>query len=117
MTERPGAVNHKGNLLTLIGDQLKVGDVAPNFELSNDIFSTATVSLGDSAGKVRLISVVPSLIVRFPNAAGGTSVTACSPESAVTVIGVPVMSMAPMPVRDQMPAWSGSLGSMRKGTL
>ena len=61
MTERPGDVTRKGNPLTVIGDKLKVGDKAPDFALANDLFSTATVTLGDSAGKVRLISVVPSL--------------------------------------------------------
>ena len=61
MTERLGDVTHKGNPFTVIGNKLKVGDRAPNFELSNELFTTATVTLGDSAGKVRLISVVPSL--------------------------------------------------------
>ena len=61
MTERPGDVTHKGNPLTVVGDKLQVGDKAPEFELADNLFSTATVTLGDSAGKVRLISVVPSL--------------------------------------------------------
>jgi thiol peroxidase len=45
----------------VLGPKLKPGDKAPDFELANDLFSTETVSLADSAGKVRLISVVPSL--------------------------------------------------------
>ena len=61
MTERAGGVTHKGKPLTVLGDQLSVGDKAPDFELANDLFSLATVTLADSAGKVRLISVVPSL--------------------------------------------------------
>ena len=61
MTERPGDVIHKGNPLTVIGDKLQVGDKAPDFALANNLFSTATVTLGESTGKVRLISVVPSL--------------------------------------------------------
>jgi thiol peroxidase len=68
MTERPGDVTHKGKPLTVIGDKLQVGDKAPDFELSNDIFSTAIVTLGHSAGKVRLISVVPSLNTRICDA-------------------------------------------------
>jgi thiol peroxidase len=44
-----------------MGDVLKVGDQAPDFALPNNLFSTNTVSLAESAGKVRLISVVPSL--------------------------------------------------------
>lgn len=61
MTERLGDITVKGQPLTVLGDTLQVGDKAPDFELSNEIFSTAVVTLGDSAGKVRLISVVPSL--------------------------------------------------------
>ncbi len=56
---RHGAVTFKGNPLTVNGEQLSVGDQAPDFTLiGNDL---SPVSLGDSAGKVRLISVVPSL--------------------------------------------------------
>lgn len=59
MVERAGAVTFKGNPLTLIGKELKVGDKAPNFALlANDL---STVTLAGSAGKTRLISVVPSL--------------------------------------------------------
>lgn len=61
MTERAGGVTLKGNPLTVLGDTLKVGDKAPGFELSNNLFSPDIVTLADSAGKVRLISVVPSL--------------------------------------------------------
>ena len=61
MTERPGGVTRKGTSFTVIGDKLKVGDKAPDFEVATQLFSPETVSLADSAGKVRLISVVPSL--------------------------------------------------------
>ena len=57
--ERPGEVTFQGNPLTAIGPKLKVGDKAPDFQLlANDL---SAVSLSDSAGKVRLISAVPSL--------------------------------------------------------
>jgi thiol peroxidase len=57
--ERAGAATFQGNPLTLIGPELKAGDPAPDFTLtSNDL---KPVGLSDSAGKVRLISVVPSL--------------------------------------------------------
>ena len=61
MTERVGGVVHKGLNLTVIGDKLKVGDKAPNFEASDNLFSPEMVSFSESAGKVRLINVVPSL--------------------------------------------------------
>lgn len=58
-TERSGAVTFKGNPLTLLGKALSAGDSAPDFSLiANDL---SRVSLKDSAGKVRLVSVVPSL--------------------------------------------------------
>ncbi|SHF79217.1 thiol peroxidase [Ornithinibacillus halophilus] len=45
--------------VTLIGSEIKVGDQAPNFTvLNNDL---KEVSLDDYKGKVKLISVVPSL--------------------------------------------------------
>lgn len=61
MIERTGAVLARDTVLTVLGPELKVGDRAPDFALATNIFSTDTVSLADSAGKVRLISVVPSL--------------------------------------------------------
>ncbi len=57
--ERRGAVTFKGNPMTLVGPMLKVGDPAPAFQLTGNDLSTAT--LDTSAGKTRLISVVPSL--------------------------------------------------------
>ncbi|UOF88607.1 thiol peroxidase [Fodinisporobacter ferrooxydans] len=57
--ERKGAITFKGNPVTLIGPELKVGDQAPNFTvLANDL---SPVTLDNSKGTVRLISVVPSL--------------------------------------------------------
>ncbi len=57
--ERKGAVTFQGNPLTVIGPELKIGDKAPNFRLlSTDL---TEVTLKSSAGKTRLISVVPSL--------------------------------------------------------
>ena len=58
-TDRFGAVTLKGTPQTVRGNQLKVGDKAPNFTLDANDFTPVT--LDDSAGKVRLISVVPSL--------------------------------------------------------
>lgn len=45
--------------VTLIGNEVKVGDQAPDFTvLANDL---SPVTLKDSEGKIRLFSVVPSL--------------------------------------------------------
>jgi thiol peroxidase len=52
-------ITFKQNPITLIGNEVKVGDTAPNFTvLANDL---SPVTLQDSKGKTRLISVVPSL--------------------------------------------------------
>ena len=57
--ERKNIVTMKGNPLTLVGPELKAGDMAPDFTvLANDL---SPVTLADGAGKVRIISVVPSL--------------------------------------------------------
>lgn len=57
--ERTGVATFKGNPLTLIGPELQVGDTAPDFTVSKNLLEDA--SLKDFAGKIKLISVVPSL--------------------------------------------------------
>jgi thiol peroxidase len=53
------SVTFKGSPVTLVGNEVKVGDMAPNFTvLANDL---SEVTLNDSEGHVRLISVVPSI--------------------------------------------------------
>lgn len=59
MAERTGECTFQGGPLTLIGPRLEVGQAAPDFTLAAN--NMAPVGLGDSAGKVRLISAVPSL--------------------------------------------------------
>ena len=49
----------RGNPLTLIGPELKTGDTAPDFNLTDG--SLKPVSLKDTGNQVRIISVVPSL--------------------------------------------------------
>lgn len=57
--ERAGIATLKGNPITLIGPELKAGDRAPDFRLNKDLMTEATLS--DYKGKIKLISVVPSL--------------------------------------------------------
>ncbi len=52
-------VTLKGNPLKLEGPELKAGDKAPNARLSKNLLETT--SIADTAGKVRIFSVVPSL--------------------------------------------------------
>ncbi len=52
-------VTFKNNPVTLLGKEVAVGDTAPDFTvLANDL---NPVTLADSKGKIRLISVVPSV--------------------------------------------------------
>jgi thiol peroxidase len=57
--ERENAVTLKGNPFTLIGPELSVGDQAPDFSLVG--VDLKPVQLGETEGKVRILSVVPSL--------------------------------------------------------
>ncbi|MEK4349875.1 thiol peroxidase [Paenibacillus sp. FSL R5-0475] len=57
--ERTGVATFKSSPITLVGPKLTVGDPAPDFVLSKNLLEE--VSLSDYAGKIKLISVVPSL--------------------------------------------------------
>ncbi|MCI2424611.1 thiol peroxidase [Candidatus Acetothermia bacterium] len=60
--ERTNIVKFKGNPLTLIGPELKDGDKAPDFKvLDSDL---KEVKLNNFEGKVKVISVTPSLDTR-----------------------------------------------------
>ncbi|HMX42329.1 MAG TPA: thiol peroxidase [Elusimicrobiota bacterium] len=57
--ERKGGTTFKGNPLTLVGNEIKVGQKAPEFKaVAGDL---SEVNLAKSAGKTRLIVAVPSL--------------------------------------------------------
>lgn len=59
MAERPGIITMKGSPLTLVGQELQVGDLAPDFEvIANDLsrFKFSTLK-----GTGCVISAVPSL--------------------------------------------------------
>jgi thiol peroxidase len=59
MEERKGIITMKGQPLTLLGKELKVGEPAPDFEaLTNDL---SPVKLSSFLGKICIISSVPSL--------------------------------------------------------
>ena len=57
--ERKGMVTMKGNPVVLVGNEVKVGDKAPDFEVTaNDL---SPVKFSSFAGKVCVITVVPSI--------------------------------------------------------
>lgn len=59
MEERTGLITMMGNPLTLIGQEPKIKDKAPDFEVLNNDLSP--VKLSSFQGKVCIISSVPSL--------------------------------------------------------
>jgi thiol peroxidase len=59
MSEREGAVTMKGNPLTLLGEEVKVGAKAPDATvLNNDL---APIEISSFRGKVSIVCSVPSL--------------------------------------------------------
>lgn len=59
MEKRTGIITFTGNPLTLVGPEVTIGQQAPDFTLlSNDL---QPKTLADFAGKIKVISVVPSL--------------------------------------------------------
>jgi thioredoxin-dependent peroxiredoxin len=57
--ERTGIITFKGNPMTLLGPDVKVGDAAPDFQVVDN--GLQPVTLASAKGKVQLIAVVPSL--------------------------------------------------------
>jgi thiol peroxidase len=57
--ERKGVITFKGNPLTLVGPELKVGDTAPDFTAVDA--GLKPVKLSDFKGQTVIISAVPSL--------------------------------------------------------
>jgi thiol peroxidase len=79
MKERLNAVTMRGKPLTLIGEEIKVGDKAPNFEVIDTGLNP--VKLSSYSGKIAVIASVPSLDTpvcdletrKFNKEAGGLS--------------------------------------------
>lgn len=59
MTERSGIITIEGNPLTLLGDEIKIGQEAPNFTVLDG--NLEEKSLTSFEGKIKLIASVPSL--------------------------------------------------------
>ncbi|PLX81666.1 MAG: thiol peroxidase [Desulfuromonas sp.] len=57
--ERTDVITFKGNPMTLLGPDVAVGSPAPDFRVVDNALQPVTLT--DSTGKVRIITVVPSL--------------------------------------------------------
>jgi len=100
--ERPGATTMRGNPLTLIGPELKVGDKAPDFKLVDN--SLKNVSLADTGRNVRIISVVPSLDTPVCDAQ-----TKRFNEEAAKLPGVDILTVS-MDLPFAQKRWCGAFG-------
>ena len=100
--ERPGATTMRGNPLTLIGHELKVGDKAPDFKLVDN--SLKNVSLADTGRNVRIISVVPSLDTPVCDAQ-----TKRFNEEAAKLPGVDILTVS-MDLPFAQKRWCGAFG-------
>ena len=58
---RTGVITFKGNALTLVGDEVKAGQAAPDFKCHRFEGGMEEVTLANLKGKPSLVSVVPSL--------------------------------------------------------
>ncbi len=61
MKERTGALAFKNTPLTLLGEEVKVGQKAPDFNIRTGLESSSAIHLDSGKGKVRVFNVVPSL--------------------------------------------------------
>lgn len=61
-TERSGAITFKGTPMTLLGPELKVGDKAPDFQLTTaDLGTVSFADLSENGEKAVLLILVPSI--------------------------------------------------------
>lgn len=100
--ERAGATTLKGNPLTLIGPELKPGDAAPDFSLTDN--SLKPVTLADTGRNVRIISVVPSLDTPVCDAQ-----TKRFNEEAAKMPGVDILTVS-MDLPFAQKRWCGAFG-------
>jgi thioredoxin-dependent peroxiredoxin len=100
--ERPGATTLKGNPLTLIGPELKPGDKAPDFTVTDGALKA--VSLKDTGNNVRIISVVPSLDTPVCDAQ-----TKKFNEAAAELPGVDIITVS-MDLPFAQKRWCGAFG-------
>ena len=110
MSERTGIITFKGNPMTLLGPELKVGDKAPDFLVVDN--GLAPVTLASSAGKIRIISAVPSLDTPVCD----TETRRFNQEAAVLPENVVVLTVS-LDLPFAQKRWCGAAGIDRVTTL
>jgi len=110
MAERKGLVTLKGNPVTLVGKEVKVGDAAPDVTLlDNDL---KAVALSAFRGKVVVLSSVPSLDTPVCD----TETRRFNEEAAKLGDGVAVLTIS-MDLPFAQKRWCGAHGIERVKTL
>lgn len=61
MKERTGVTAFKDHPLTLLGEEVKVGQKAPDFRIRGGFDEKTIMTLDSTKGKIRVFNVVPSL--------------------------------------------------------
>jgi len=92
----------RGNPLTLLGPELKPGDAAPDFTLVDG--GLKPVTLADTGGQVRIISVVPSLDTPVCDAQ-----TKRFNEAAASLPGIDILTVS-MDLPFAQKRWCGAFG-------
>jgi len=110
MNERIGIITFKGNPMTLLGPELKVGDKAPDFAVVD--ITLAPVTSASHAGKIRIISAVPSLDTPVCD----TETRRFNQEAAALPDNVVVLTVS-MDLPFAQKRWCGAAGIDRVTTL
>ncbi len=97
------SVTFKGNALALAGDEVKVGQKAPDFKVQNAA-DLSDYTLGASSGKTRILLTVPSLDTPVCDAE-----TRRFNEEAAKVPGVEIVCVS-MDLPFAMKRWCGAAG-------
>jgi thiol peroxidase len=109
MIERKAAVTLRGNPMTLVGPEVKVGDKAPEATvIGNDM---KPVKLSETAGKVRILASVPSLDTPVCDAE-----TRRFNEEAANLPGVEILTVS-MDLPMAQSRWCGAAGVKNVRTL
>lgn len=110
MPERPGAVTMKGNPLTLVGNDVRLGQPAPDFTAAaNDLSPFTLSSLG---GKVVVLSAVPSLDTPVCD----LETRRFNEEAATLAAGVEIVTIS-MDLPFAQKRWCGAAGVTRVRTV
>ncbi|MFA5112233.1 MAG: thiol peroxidase [Desulfobaccales bacterium] len=109
MVERPGIITMKGNPLTLVGQEVRVGDQAPDCEvIANDL---SPFKLAALQGQVAIISAVPSLDTPVCN----IETRRFNEEAAKLGAGVAILTIS-MDLPFAQKRWCGAAGVERVKT-